>query len=225
MFYKRTLKTFLFPAVNILLGIFLLGAFFTASLNVVETIPVAQMSALRYLTPQPIDYLWKFNYDQAPLDINMFRSYRDYFKYMIKVFPSLRDAYGMLGYCYHYLGDDVTAIDYFKKAIIYNPNYSWDYYDLAIIYFNESRYNEGFDLLTRMQRVDPQNSLRIMFTSQSVDLPIIGSTSKEVLKASTQHLQSSYAISSFLLNGLDHATSRDSIEKIITDMKLKVYAF
>jgi tetratricopeptide (TPR) repeat protein len=225
MLFKKPLKTFLFPAANILLFIFLLTAFFMAGQNVLEVFPAAPMAALNYLQPQPLDYLWELNNYEAPMDINKIRYYKDYFEHLIQVFPSLRDAYGLIGYCYHYLGDDTQAIDDLQKAIAANPIYTWNYYNLALIYIDQYRYREASSLLEKLQLLDAQKSIKRMFASKYVYEPLLGNNDQDALAPVVQHLKISYRVSFVLANALDQMPVREDARAAVKRMKLELHAF
>jgi tetratricopeptide (TPR) repeat protein len=220
-----SLKNFLFPAANILLSIFLLIVFWKAGRGILETYPIAQQSALGHLQPQPLTYMWDMNINNAAIDTNMINEYKDYYSYLLKIDPSQKDAYTILGYCYHYLGNDTKAIAYFKKAILNNPDYSWNYYDLMIIYFTQSRFEECYVMLKNLQQVNPQKSLRVMFTSQEIFLPLLGAGDKDAMLNSIAHLKLSYTISSFIMHELIKVKSGGQLESSVTNMKLNIYVF
>ncbi len=225
MFFKRPLKLFLFPTVNIILAFFLLSAFFIAGRSVLQTIPFAYISASNYLSPRPMDYFWEVNINQAPIDRDQIRYYRDYYEYLLQVFPSLRDAYGILGYCYYYLGDDARAIDYLEKAIASNPIYPWNYYNLAAMDINKSRYQEAAALLQKLQLLDPQKSLERMFASQFVYAPLLQAGGKDSIGATARHLKILYKASFDLLRILNQMAYRKDLEGLIKKVKLVPYAF
>ena len=71
---KKPYKVFLFPIVNIILGIVLLRIFFIAGQSIAQTFPVANMSALNTLRPQPMDYFWELNIHHVPIDKSQIRN-------------------------------------------------------------------------------------------------------------------------------------------------------
>lgn len=201
-------------------------AFYTASLIVFHTLAFAKISALNYLQPQPFDYFWNLNMEHAPLDKKQMRYYADYYEDLLKTFPSLREANGILGYCYHYLGDDAKAEVYFKKAIQFEPEYTWNYYNLASIYILQSRYQEAIVLLQKLQVLDPQKSLKMIFASQYVYSPLLGVVSQdETIGRTAKHLKLSYKVSYDLIQLLNQIPTSPEMEGVIRKMKMELYAF
>lgn len=211
--FKKLLKVSLFPAANIFIGIFLLGAFFTAGRNIVQTFRVADMTALAYLRPNPINYFWELNIHHAPLDTNKVRYYADYYEHLLQVFPGLRDAYGLLGYCYHYLNDDPKAIKFLKMGVGFDPDYFFNYYNLAVIYIKGSRYPEASDVLQKALKVDPMTSLKKMLASTWVYLPLLGPNERETFVISAQHTKEAYQLGFFLKQILGQMEEIRSFEK------------
>ncbi len=222
---QKSLKDRLSPLVNIPISVFLIAVFCLAAQNVIETFPVAQMTALNYLKPYPIDYFWQLNIHQAPLDKNKVRYYADYYEHLLDTFPSLRDAYGLLGYCYHYLGDDPKAIKFLKTAIQYDPDYFWNYYNLAIIYIRGAHYRQASDLLQGAVKVDPVKSLKSLFSSQFVYLPLLGEDPSKALAQDSQHLKKTYEMSFILIRILNQAQYRNQLPVLMDRLHLEPYAF
>jgi len=225
MFFKKPLRNFLFPAANLLLSFFLLRAFFIAGQNVVQTFPIAHMSALNYLKPHLMDYFWELNIHNAPMNKSRVRYYADYYEHLLQVFPCLWDTYGILGYCYHFLGDDAKAIDYLKKAILYDPLYTWNYYNLAAIYISQTRYQDALHLIQRLQQLDPQKSLQRAFESQFVYAPLLDAGGKDSVYEAAKHLKSSYILSLDLVQLLNQIPYNRQAEGIIKKTDLNLYAF
>jgi len=223
--FKKLLNVFLSPAVNIPVGIFLLGVFFIAGQNIAQTFFVANASALNYLKPNPPDYLWELNTHQALLDPNKIRNFADYYEHLLGVFPGLRDAYGLLGYCYHYLNDDPKAVRFLKKSIEVDPDYFWNYYNLAVIYINESRYREASDMLQKALTVDPKTTFKRLFTSSMVYLPLLGKVDKKVMVDVTQRLKKVRQSCFVLVRILNQADYNKKILEIMRKLNLELYAF
>jgi tetratricopeptide (TPR) repeat protein len=214
-----------FKTLNILLALFLLGLFFIAGQNVIQTFRVADMAALNNLVPQPLSYFRDLNTGRAVLDKDKIRVYADYYEHLIKVFPGLWDAYSMLGYCYHYLNDDPRAIRYLTTAIKGYPDYFWDYYDLAAIYINESRYQEALSALHKALDLPPMTSLKRTFTSQFVFLPLIGTGDKGALSYSAIHLGEAYKSSFIIAQILSRTESSTTARGMMKRIKPELYAF
>jgi tetratricopeptide (TPR) repeat protein len=215
----------LFKSAHIITGILLLIVFCIAGRNITQTFVVADMSALNNLQPQPKDYFWELNIHQASVDKNKIRYYADYYEHLLHVFPSLRETYGLLGYCYHYLNDDPKAIKFLKMAIQDYPDYFWNYYNLGIIYIHESRYQQAADMLQKALKVDPMTSLKKMFASQMVYVPLLETNDKKAFVNVARHLKETYQSSFVLMKILDQAAYRKEMPEIMKKLNPEAYAF
>jgi tetratricopeptide (TPR) repeat protein len=219
------LKSLLFPTANILAALFLLSAFFIAGQNVIQTFAVANMAALNNLRPQPMDYFRELNTHRATPDKNKIRTYADYYEHLLQVFPNLWDAYGILGYCYHYLNDDPQAITFLKIAVKNYPDYFWNYYNLAAIYINESRYQEASGVLRKALSLPPVSSLKSMFTSRFVYLPLLETDEKRTLEDTAKHLYKMYRSSFVLVQVFNQAGNNEEARDVMKKLRLELYAF
>ncbi len=221
----KALKKTLFPAANIILALFLLVIFYRAAQNVSQTFVVADMTAINNLRPDPINYISDLNFHRASLDTNRIRYFADYYEHLLRVFPGMRDAYGLLGYLYHYLKDDPKAIEYLKKGIGFYPDYFWNYYDLAVIYMDESRYEQADVLLRQAMLVEPKASFKRMLTSSWIYLPLLGSNESQIVTDGARHLGLMYKTSFILDQILRHVQDRQKLQAMIGKMHPEVYAF
>jgi len=222
---EKFLNSTFFKAVNILIAFLLLAVFFIAGQNTIETFKVARMSAMSNLVPQDMDYLWELNIHQAPLDRGKIHLVVDYYEQLLKVFPSLWEIDGILGYCYHELNDDPKAIQYLKIAVQNYPNYFWNYYNLAVIYIHESRYEEAADLLQKALTLDPAKSIKNMVSSTYGYWPLLEGHQQEISKASTNHLKDFYHLSGILEILLDRTIGNPQGQEKIKELHLELYAF
>jgi len=226
MFSSKLSKFFLSPVTNIIIAFFLLWAFLIATKSIMQTITVAEISALANLAPQPMDYFWELNTNHAELDRNKIRYYADYYEQLHKVFPSLWEVNGILGYCYHYLNDDSKAVQYLTAAIQYNPGFFWNYYNLAVIYTHESRYNEAADILQKGLKENPVFTLReLLVGSKTVYLPLLGPDLREVYVDVSDHLKKTYQMGFVLIRLLNQAQGSEEIQEKLREIDLSLYAF
>jgi len=225
MFPKKSARSILFPVVGSLTGIFLLSVFFIAAQNIISTFKVADMSALNNLQPQPGNYFLKLYGRQETPDKSKMYCYVDYYKHLLEVFPNLGDAYGMLGYCYHYLNNDAEAIKFLRIATQQYPDYFWNYYNLAVIYINESRYQEASSILQTAMDLDPKSGLKAVFNSQMVYLPIFEPDIKQSFEYAIKHLKQMYQMSFILEKILNQAGSDKKVQETMSKIKLELYAF
>jgi tetratricopeptide (TPR) repeat protein len=219
------MKKFLVPAAGILTACFLSAAFWMAGSNVAATFPVARMAALNNLQPQPADYFLTLNNADAQPDRNKVLCYVDYYQYLLRVFPNLWDAYGMLGYCYHYLGDDARAVAYLKTAIQNYPNYFWNYYNLAAIYIRQSNDEAAIDLLKQALLVPPVTTVRRLYDSHWVYLPFLADDQKKSLAYVTKHLTEGYRTSLFLAQAVSQVYGHQGADDLVKKINPELYAF
>jgi tetratricopeptide (TPR) repeat protein len=225
MLFEKPLKITFFQAANIIVSIFLIVAFIIAGQNITETFKVASISALNSLEPKPMDYFWELNIHQAALDKNKIRIYADYYEHLLQIFPSLWEDYGILGYCYHYLNDDPKAIRFLQVAIQYNPDFFLNYYNLAIIYINESRYQEAAALLQKALKVSPMTSLKNTFTSRLVYSPLLLADPQKAFTEAAAHLRMMYNASSVMIKLLHHADNSQITQALFKKLRPELYAF
>lgn len=225
MISQKFLKILSLPVTNAIIGVLFISSFFIASQNIKQTIRVADMAALTNLQPQPVNYFWELNINHAPFDRNKIRYYADYYEHLLEVFPSLWETYGLLGYCYHYLNNDPKAIKFLQIAIQRYPDYFWNYYNLAAIYINESRYQEAYDLLGEASNLNPMTSVKQMVTSHYVYSPLLGANEREVFIDSAKHLKEFYLVAISLEQIISHASSSAQAQAALSKLHLELYAF
>ncbi len=214
-----------FAAVQMALAALLLAGFYMAAQNVIETFPVASISALNNLQPKPPDYFLDLSERKDVPDTNKVHAYVDYFEHLLADFPNLWDAYGILGYCYHYLHDDAKAKQYLKTAIQNYPDCFWNYYNLAVILINEGQYAQASDILKRGLSVAPVTTLKRLFTSPRVYLPLLEPDEKRALSYTFRHIQETYHSVFILVEVLNHINDRPQTAGLLKKLKLELYAF
>ncbi len=224
MFLKEPLKTFLYYAVNIFISLSLIYVFFSYTRQTIKTIPLARASGFTRIKPDPMNYFWKINIENTPIDKNLVRYYTDYYDQLLIVLPTESDIEGILGYCYYQLGDKKKAEIFLKTAITKNPYYFWYYYNLAIINLHNNHYPEAIDLLQKSLQIDPNKTLNVIGASQLIYLPLIESNKKELSKI-PQHLIFGYKQSSLLLQNLKDSLQKEKVEDFIKSSNLEIYAF
>jgi len=112
------------------------------------------------LTP-PIDYFSEFvdtkgNYDRFKLMNCIY-----YHQAVIKYFPYQKsEAEGMLGFCYERQGQKQKAIEAYQKAIDFNHDYFWPYYNLGVIFYNEGKNSKA---LGYFQQAIEQSSFKTVY--------------------------------------------------------------
>ena len=222
MFSKKPLKTFLFPAANIIVGLLLISCFTFIISHILQSVRMARFVGLETLKPTPTNYLWETNMRGAAIDKNLIRYWADYYENLLQVFPEFADAYGILGYCYHYLGNDLKAESLFKKAIDGKPDYFWYSYDLAILYIKDRHYHESQALLQKAIQLDPQASLKGLVSSAILYRLLPPGTS---LQDIAMHIGQAYKQSFFLLKVFNPTLTQGKADDIMKQLKLELYVF
>jgi len=222
---KSKTLNFFYPLIHILIAVFLLIAFLKAAQNVAQTFMVASMSALTNLQPQPYDYFLELSIHQQEPDKNKIHCYVDYYEHLLEIFPSLWEAYGMLGYCYHYLGDEEKAIKYLNFAINHCPEIFWNYYNLAAIYIEKHRYDEASALLQKARRISPATSLKRFFSSQMIYLPLLVPDEKKAISYAASHFQEGFQVSGMIEDIINHLGNSQKAQEAIKQFQPKLYAF
>lgn len=130
----------------------------------------ARMKALNRIRPASFDYLLDVVEKGHLVDKEKLGEFRFYYKKVTHYLPNIAEAYGMLGFCYYYLGDDKKAISAYKKAISLEPNFLAFHYNLGVIYFRKKDYESAVESLkkaveTNLKKyLDFVSSSRIYFT-------------------------------------------------------------
>ncbi len=211
---NNSVKNVLWSLINIVVSFCLVYYFFTFSSNIIRFLPFVHKSALEYLKPNPMDYFWKLNIQNAPVDENQIRYYENYYRNLKSLYPQLKEADGILGYCAYQLGDLKTALKLLQQAIDNNPGYFWNYYNLAIVYATNKQYQNAVEILQRALALNPQESLRFIFTSEAVYLPLTAYAKEQAIPDLARHLQWGYKQVANMLMSLGNK-----------EIKLTAYAF
>ena len=92
--------------------------------------------------------------------------YRQYFQTVTQYIPSFFEAYGMLGFCYYYLGDSQKALLAYQKALEFNPQSLWFNYNAGVIYYHQGRYQEALDSFQKALKTNPSLNAEMVFKSK-----------------------------------------------------------
>ncbi len=93
---------------------------------------------------QPVfDHLIKFIFEADRSKPEYLNDYLAYYRRIIEFFPETSDAYGVLGYCYFYLGDFEKSREAFFQARNLNKKYFWYSYDLGMVNFKLNNVDEA----------------------------------------------------------------------------------
>ena len=227
MFLTASVRKVLGLLANGFVTIFLLYSFFITAKFVVQDFTYANMSALNYLKPHPIGYLWDLTFlaDNPVVDKNKIRCYLDYYEELLKLFPCLWEDYGVLGYCYFYLGEQDKAIEFLKRGITLSPHCFVNYYNLAMIYIQQSHYHQAADLLHRGLNEPAVKTLTFLTNSQMVYLPLVEAHLKSESGLLAQHIYQIYQSAFFMEEKLNQIDGNDVLKQLVNKIASRLYAF
>ncbi|MEI6437689.1 MAG: tetratricopeptide repeat protein [Candidatus Omnitrophota bacterium] len=76
-----------------------------------------------------------------------------YYKTLAGAFPSLGQAYDMMGFCYFYLDDLPRAARAYEKAVARAPQFFWHDYHLGLAYFRQGFFDKALAAFDRILAV------------------------------------------------------------------------
>lgn len=124
-----------------------------------------KMGSLNSLIPNSFDYLVNLS-AQEEVDANKVREYVRYYNQVVDFIPKQAGAYGILGFCYYYLGEYEKAFYAYQKAIALNPAFFWFHYNLGLIYFNTGQYAEAVKAFQKATQTRADFTLMTMSSSK-----------------------------------------------------------
>ena len=104
----------------------------------------ARVASLNRLMPS-LDTMVDFIVRDKPLKKETLNDYLMYYQNFNAIAPGRADVYGMLGFCYYYLGQYEKAIANYEQATVFNPHFFWFYYNLTTIYFKQGKYQKAIE--------------------------------------------------------------------------------
>lgn len=131
--------------------------------------PYIHKVCLRVLNTQiPISYRHLVglseNFEKCdPIEL---RRYIHYYKFLAVSMPSRHEAYGMLGFCYYYLGKERQAVAFYQKAKALNKDYFWYYYNLGFISYKNGDYKQAEKFLKIALEKNAQAVIKTVFSSK-----------------------------------------------------------
>jgi len=124
--------------------------------------------------------------------------YLNYYNRIVEFFPSISDAYDMLGFCYYHLGELDKAVANYETAASINSNYFWTYYNLGIIYLKMGNSSKALINFNKGLQANPEVTLKTIAGSKVYQQIISGL--KETKYSFSDSLKSGYARCHFLLS-------------------------
>jgi len=194
--------------------------------NFGKTDYTAKLAILNRLRPH-FEFHNVFYEYQIPYRQKQLRLYINYFDWVVQFMPDHADAYGMMGLCYHLIGDDKNAIASYKKAIEYNPSFLWSYYNLGLIYFKRGEYAIASELIQRALRTKAQHTTTFILMSEKIYLTNIVTeargTGKDYKKIIEDQIKEGYLKSYIVL--MLSAYHQENYEDVIrvADLSLRIH--
>ncbi len=111
---------------------------------------------------------------ESPSQNHLSPQYLEYYQKVTTYFPTLSEAYALLGLCYDAQNQTKEAVLSFERARQFNPNFFWADYNLGIIYFREGQYLKARQEFHRAVSMAPETTLKAMYSSriyQQIGLP------------------------------------------------------
>ncbi|VAW19706.1 hypothetical protein MNBD_BACTEROID05-670, partial [hydrothermal vent metagenome] len=154
------------------------GIFIAFLINVPEVFQTSRLKVLNRLRPETLDFLvdpvqFAKKYSLSDNQIRQrTEQYAFYYKKVAQYMPSRADAQGLAGYSAMLLGKEEEAIRFYEKAVANSGSFFWSHYNLAVLYFNQGRYEKVIPLLNKVIAVSPQGSVQFIKKSMRIYLPV-----------------------------------------------------
>ena len=148
-------------------------------------------NTLNFFMPREFKVFSEAIYNDVNFHQDALVKYQNYYRKIAEYMPYRAEAYGLLGFCSYYLGDKEKAIKSYIKAIELNPDFFWYYYNLGIIYWKSHQWQLSRQYLQKAIQVKPQETLKFIYSSQMIYLPIIKDRGYDFKKIS-EELQKGY---------------------------------
>jgi len=160
-----------------------------------------QLTHLNNIRPQAqqMEYFRKTVKSHEKFDPAQLAKFIDYYKEVVVLYPTMADAYGMLGFCYAQVGDFDSAIAAYKQAIQLLPQFFWFHYNLGLIHFKKGDYKEAISVLNHALTADLENSLKFIASSQRIYLPLLPNNEPDFGGYLRRQMQQGYKDCSALL--------------------------
>ena len=102
----------------------------------------AQSARLDRIQPY-YEYLFKNDENPSLWDKREIQEFVIFYKQVCRYMSDNAEAYGMLGFFYHFLNQDSKAIEFYKKSIELKPKFFWFHYDLGVLYLQKGSFAQA----------------------------------------------------------------------------------
>ena len=147
---------------------------------------------LNFMMPNSYQELLEVENLHQQAKIERFQKYIDFYAKVVELLPQKAEAYGMLGFCYYYLGDVKSALQAFEEAHRVNPKFFWFSYNLGAIYFNLKDYPKAQEYFKQAVGNDINLSYSYILNSREIYMPILKTFEKPEKEAESRLIQAYY---------------------------------
>lgn len=130
---------------------------------------------LTRLRPASYDYLIALAQGKESFQENKIQPYENYYQKIVRYYPQMAEAYGMLGFCAYKKGDLRRAVTYYEKAKDRAPFFFWYSFNLGILYSELGQYPLAVQNLLYALKLEPDASLLFIRQSPFIYMPITSS--------------------------------------------------
>ena len=125
----------------------------------------AKAMALSFSQPS-FEHLVRFLRIKEALTEDLWQEYMDYYAKVVRDFPRIAEAYGMLGFCSFHLGKMDVAIFYYQQATRLNPQFFWYLYNLGVLYYKNFNEKEARESFLKAFNTDAELNLKLIYSSR-----------------------------------------------------------
>ncbi len=172
-FYKRLIANVIRCIVSLLLLVILCIAIVRSYAGIKASIIACKIARVNMLVPDSIHNLIDVSEGKDKVNKKEFMDYIAYYHQLQKLDSTRAETYGILGFCYYWLGRKKGAEDNFLRAIELNPNFFWYYYNLGIIYFQQGKYESAVKMFDRALTLSPGLSLMYIRSPKTLHRSIL----------------------------------------------------
>ncbi len=140
----------------------------------------ANLLALNRIRPESFNYLVKLSKEQVEPDADSIDGFVHYYEKVLQFVGHRADGYGLLAYSLCQKGEKKKCVEAYKRAIKENATFFWYYHNLGVVYYQDGRYKEAFDILSQGVVLPPEATFTYIGTSQRLYVPLLSMDSEDI---------------------------------------------